>query len=403
MAWHALSASERQTLERLRHSDNRAAVFRNATIILRWLTNIRKTIAGGYIRYICMGDTCTPGDWARARPGAMYIKLCRQFWFPRAGVDAATQFEFQAQTLIHETSHIYYGTEDSGAGPGAAECISQFVAVANNGPIDNNFIQRCRVKGPVNPGFIANCVNVQAESEFEGDFERENGRESSIFDWFPSWFPGASGGSTATIVDRTAFGKKENRKGKRDIKTVYALVLHQTAFSRGNHEDKYDGIPVHFVILPDGTIVQLHPEAEYLWSSNGLNKGSVAVEFVGNFRSVRGRHYKPEEFGCHAPTAAQIQAGRDLIKYLKKKIGLTHVLAHRQSSGTRENDPGPEVWYGVGQWGIDNLGLKDGGPSFKVGSGNAIPDEWRQWGSVARSHPVHSSTLKACKTLYGGT
>jgi transposase len=35
MAWHTLSVSERQTLERLRRDDNRAAVFRNATIILR--------------------------------------------------------------------------------------------------------------------------------------------------------------------------------------------------------------------------------------------------------------------------------------------------------------------------------------------------------------------------------
>lgn len=35
MAWHTLSASERRTLERLRRDDNRAAVFRNATIILQ--------------------------------------------------------------------------------------------------------------------------------------------------------------------------------------------------------------------------------------------------------------------------------------------------------------------------------------------------------------------------------
>ena len=35
MAWHTLSASERRTLERLRRDDHRAAVFRNATIILR--------------------------------------------------------------------------------------------------------------------------------------------------------------------------------------------------------------------------------------------------------------------------------------------------------------------------------------------------------------------------------
>jgi transposase len=35
MAWHTLSASARRALERLRRDDDRAAVFRNATIILQ--------------------------------------------------------------------------------------------------------------------------------------------------------------------------------------------------------------------------------------------------------------------------------------------------------------------------------------------------------------------------------
>jgi transposase len=42
MAWHALSDSQRQALERLRHSDNRAAVFRNATIILQSAEGLSK-------------------------------------------------------------------------------------------------------------------------------------------------------------------------------------------------------------------------------------------------------------------------------------------------------------------------------------------------------------------------
>ena len=62
-------------------------------------------------------------------------------------------------------------------------------------------------------------------------------------------------------------------------------------------------------------------------------------------------------------------------------MGLTHVLAHRQSSGTRENDPGPDVWFDVGQWAVNTLGLKDGGPGFKIDTGNPIPEEWRTWGS----------------------
>lgn len=198
--------------------------------------------------------------------------------------------------------------------------------------------------------------------------------------WLSSIFPALA---TAQIEDRTAFGLKENRKGKpRDMSKVYALVLHQTAFSRGNDTTKYDRIPVHFVITPNGKIIQLHPLAAYLWSSNGFNTGSVAVEFVGNFPNTKGKCWQAQKFGCHRLTQEQINAGRSLIRHLISTMKLTHVLAHRQSSGQRENDPGPDVWYHVGQWAIENLGLKDGGPGFRVGSGKPIPEEWRRWGQL---------------------
>jgi hypothetical protein len=79
-------------------------------------------------------------------------------------------------------------------------------------------------------------------------------------------------------------------------------------------------------------------------------------------------------------TQAQIAAGRKLVNHLVKTIGLTHILAHRQAWPTRENCPGPDIWYQVGQWAIETLGLNDGGPGFKIGSGNPIPNEWRVWG-----------------------
>jgi hypothetical protein len=161
---------------------------------------------------------------------------------------------------------------------------------------------------------------------------------------------------------------------------VYALVLHQAGFSRGSDITKYDKITAHFVILPDGTITQNHPMTSYLYSSNGLNRGSVAVEFVGNFPSTRGRYYKPEKFGKNMLTQAQIEAGLYLVGYLVKEINLTHILAHRQSNGSRANCPGPDVWRQVGQRSIEILGLKDGGPDFSVGTGRAIPDSWRSWG-----------------------
>lgn len=117
-----------------------------------------------------------------------------------------------------------------------------------------------------------------------------------------------------------------------------------------------------------------------LWASNGFNRGSVAVEFAGNFPNVRGKCWAADRFGCHRLTDEQVRAGRYLVDHLVRTNGLTHVLAHRQSSGTRENDPGPDIWYHVGEWALKTRGLRDGGPGFRVGTGKPIPDQWRIWG-----------------------
>ena len=129
---------------------------RTAELIIRWLGNIRKIIAGGYLNYRCLDDTrradgsaiCGPTTWAWVFCDKYRINLCRRFWQAKTGINDAKHFEFQAQTIIHEASHIYYCTEDSGLGPGAAECISQFVADANGSPIDDDFVGTCGPKEP---------------------------------------------------------------------------------------------------------------------------------------------------------------------------------------------------------------------------------------------------------------
>jgi len=184
------------------------------------------------------------------------------------------------------------------------------------------------------------------------------------------------------IIDLTAQSDKSIRKGARDMKKVHALVLHQMAccFQRKDPLRGFLHLKAHFAILPDGRILKIHPVEQLIWSSNGFNSGSVAVEFAGNFPNVKGKWWEGDKFGRNRVTPAQIEAGRRLIRHLVRTMGLRTVLAHRQSSASRENDPGPDIWYGVGQWAVDNLGLKDGGPGFKVGDGNPILDAWRTWG-----------------------
>jgi hypothetical protein len=162
-------------------------------------------------------------------------------------------------------------------------------------------------------------------------------------------------------------------------------------FRRKDPLKDYLRLKAHFAILPDGRILQIHPVRELVWASNGFNNGSVAVEFAGNFPDMKGKWWQGDKFGRNQVTPAQIEAGRKLVRHLVKTMGLRTILAHRQSSATRENDPGPDIWYGVGQWAVDTLGLKDGGPGFKVGEGKPIPDLWRAWGRAKRAGPAREA------------
>lgn len=194
------------------------------------------------------------------------------------------------------------------------------------------------------------------------------------------------------IIDLTAKANKSRRLKIRPPEKVWALVLHQMAccFTVKDPLTRFLNMAPHFAILPDGRILQLHPLQALTGASNGFNPGSVAVEFAGNFPNTKGKWWLDKDLRTEAQrkanqnqvTPQQIESGRYLVQYLKRTMGLRMILAHRQSSGTRENDPGPDIWYNVGQWAIDNLGLSDGGPGFKVGTGNPLPDLWRKWGQV---------------------
>lgn len=202
-------------------------------------------------------------------------------------------------------------------------------------------------------------------------------------------------GGSAGIIDLTDKADKSVRHGMRPAAQVKALVLHQMACcrSRRNALTDYLKIGSHFAIMADGRILQLHPEAAMVWASNGFNHGSVAVEFAGNFPNTKGKWWQGDKYGRDQVTPAQLEAGRRLVRHLVAKIGLRTVLAHRQSSASRENDPGPDIWYHVGQWAVDTLKLSDGGPGFKVGDGNAIPELWRTWGRSAPSKEAEFGEL----------
>ena len=167
--------------------------------------------------------------------------------------------------------------------------------------------------------------------------------------------------TTQNVIDLTASADKSQRKGTRDPKTVYALVLHQMAccFAPADPLKRFlscrRALRDHCTTAASCSCIRCRPScgrrtdstsAASRWSSRATSPAR-AVDGGRAKNSARNR-----------PTAAQVAAGRQLIRHLMRTMGLTHVLAHRQSSGTRENDPGPDIWFDVGQWAVNTLGFE---------------------------------------------
>lgn len=207
------------------------------------------------------------------------------------------------------------------------------------------------------------------------------------------------------IVDVTDKTSVVLRKGKaRELGMIDSVVLHQMAVQRGSVVANYMNTNAHFAVLPDGTIMQLHPVQAMLWASNGFNDVGIAIEFAGNFPTDKGVYWKPDSYGRHIPPKTQIDAGRSLVRYLKGQYDLDFVFAHRQGyvskarlasanpfrselrqgsvpspqTNQKSNCPGPHIWYGVGEWALSHLGMSDGGKDYKLADGDPIPDSWRR-------------------------
>jgi hypothetical protein len=145
--------------------------IRSVAEVIRRLVRVRNLIGSRGLRYSCTGVHCAghPGRWAymtdrdsagNCLPGTplMLIRLCRRFWIPGTlpdgtPVPANVHTEFQAQTVIHEASHLTHSTGDlRGQTIGVAECLAQFVAATNDSPLDPRFLRLCSGTEPCRQG-----------------------------------------------------------------------------------------------------------------------------------------------------------------------------------------------------------------------------------------------------------
>jgi hypothetical protein len=178
-----------------------------------------------------------------------------------------------------------------------------------------------------------------------------------------------------------------DRVFRRPVNTVDGIVIHQTAVSFGVTKDAVKaaggdavlakhrralGVAAHMTAFTTGYAVHAHPLDWYVYHANALNSRSVGIEVEGLF---------PGTMKNELMTPELEQAARDGLEYLVRRgresgMPLKWIWAHRQSSLTRDNDPGEEIWRKIVlDFAISKLGLVP--QSDFVSGGRTIPPEWK--------------------------
>lgn|GEM_PF-1449211 len=207
----------------------------------------------------------------------------------------------------------------------------------------------------------------------------------------------------AGIYNGKPYYKRNASGSPRNVSKVNCIVIHHMAYNIGNNVNSYLKVGAQYIVTADGQIAQLYDDLDYLNSSNNFNPRCVSIEFAGNFPTQTYHWWKSKERTipdrCYI-TPAQIRAGRCLLSTIKARLpGIKYLYAHRQSSDSRENDPGRDAWFNIAEWALSNLNLTDREPKPFEGTGKAIPDAWRTNRSTVSKLPSQpSSTITPTKT-----
>lgn len=120
-----------------------------------------------------------------------------------------------------------------------------------------------------------------------------------------------------------SFGKLSKRtKTNRIIlhhaaaKTCDAATIHRWHKDRG-----WSGAGYHFLVRKNGQVYSLRPVGTLGAHASGNNSDSIGICFEGNF-DAEGMGY------------AQMNAGKELVEYLKKKYGISKVQRHKDVGST---------------------------------------------------------------------
>ncbi len=190
-----------------------------------------------------------------------------------------------------------------------------------------------------------------------------------------TWDPKLPGGVFEHARERTA-------------ELTTGICLHQTACYMGERPERYLATGAHRIVTRGGQRFRLHDATDRIVSANGFNARCVSIEGDGIYAGVEGDpktvwddpSTRTREMAMDLPdafVAAYRETCRSIIREVAELGGkIKFILCHRQSSGSRQNDPGQSIYQRVARVIMDEFGLSNGGPGFKVDDGRAIPAEW---------------------------
>ena len=182
---------------------------------------------------------------------------------------------------------------------------------------------------------------------------------------------------------------------KRAPSAIDTIVIHQTAtpFSatrqaKEAHPDdphralaeRAKGVACHVMAFKEGFLAWPNPLDWYVYHGNGWNATELGLEIDGNYPGVKGgktwNGKKPTEVTPDVIRSACAAIELMVIKGRQMGMPIEYIHAHRQSSDTRRDDPGEELWRNVVLgYAVPILGLKvEQGRT--IGKGRPVPKEW---------------------------
>lgn len=180
--------------------------------------------------------------------------------------------------------------------------------------------------------------------------------------------------SDPTPPTRLYFGKK------RKPADIQGVMLHMTACRLGEKPERWKQINAHIGVTREGKVILMHDFLMELWHGNKPSPWTIGIEFDGNMAGYSsGKYWKPGGGPDRLTAAQQASANEILLPFLQNwfqenESSWLYTLAHRQSSGDREYDPGFMVWNLVALPWMRATGSTDG--DLLWGKGALVPKDW---------------------------